>query len=215
MLVSDTLMFQRFGPDASDSHLGQFYGLALPLLMRGVLVEPVQIETAQLDRYKTLLLSYEGQKPPRPEFHDALAAWVRNGGALIIVDNDGDPFNKVREWWNSGDMHYATPRHHLFEKLGLATDAVGLHKVGRGAVVFEIHSPSRLSRKSGGADQVRTAVKQAMAQTGQMWKESSGADSPPRPVHDRRWARSCGPDDAGRAQRSLHSALRCIAIRRA
>src|SRR2546423_486920 len=50
VLVSDTLMFQRFGPDSSDSHLGHFYGLALPLLMRGLPVEPVQIETAKLDR---------------------------------------------------------------------------------------------------------------------------------------------------------------------
>jgi hypothetical protein len=54
VLVSDTLMFQRWGPDASDSHLGHFYGLALPLLMRGLPVEPMQIETTgqggQLDR---------------------------------------------------------------------------------------------------------------------------------------------------------------------
>jgi len=72
VLVSDTLMFERWGPDSSDSQLGHFYGLALPLLMRGLPVEPVQIETAELNRYKTLLLSYEGQKPPKPEFHDAL-----------------------------------------------------------------------------------------------------------------------------------------------
>ena len=57
MLVSDTLMFQRFGPDRSDPDFGHFYGLALPLLMRGLPVEPVQIETAELNRYKTLLLS--------------------------------------------------------------------------------------------------------------------------------------------------------------
>ncbi|MGB7158660.1 MAG: hypothetical protein WBD40_11375 [Tepidisphaeraceae bacterium] len=175
VLVSDTLMFQRFGPDASDSHLGHFYGLALPLLMRGLPVEPVQIETAQLDRYKTLLLSYEGQKPPGHEFHDALTAWVKAGGALIVVDDDRDPFHKVREWWNSRDMRYATPRHHLFDKLGLAHDATGQHKVGRGSVVFEGRSPSHLSRSGGadgGADRVRTIVKQAMAATGQTWKQS-------------------------------------------
>jgi hypothetical protein len=171
-LVSDTLMFQRFGPDASDSHLGQFYGLALPLLMRGLPVEPVQIESAKLERYKTLLLTYEGQKPPKPEFHDALAAWVKAGGALIVIDDDRDPFHKVREWWNTGDMHYDTPRHHLFEKLGVAPDASGKHKVGQGTVVFESRSPSRLSRSVGGAEIVRAAVKRAMAETGQVWKES-------------------------------------------
>jgi hypothetical protein len=172
VLVSDTLMFQRWGPNSSDSDLGHFYGLALPLLMSGLPVEPVQIETAELHRYKTLLLSYEGQKPPKPEFHDALAAWVKAGGALIVIDDDHDPFNTVREWWNSGDMRYVTPRHHLFDKLGLAHDATGQHKVGQGTVVFESDSPSRLSRTDGGADRVRVAVKQAMAATGQTWKES-------------------------------------------
>jgi hypothetical protein len=174
VLVSDTLMFQRFGPDRSDSHFGHFYGLALPLLMRGLPVEPVQIETAQLNRYKTLLLSYEGQKPPKPEFHESLATWVKAGGALVVIDDDRDPFNKVREWWNSGGMTYATPRHHLFEKLGISHDAAGQHKVGNGMVVFENRSPSRLSRANGGAEQVRTAVKQAMSETRQTWKESPG-----------------------------------------
>jgi hypothetical protein len=173
VLVSDTLMFQRFGPSASDSHLGNFYGLALPLLMRGLPVEPVQIETAQLDRYKTLLLSYEGQKPPKPEFHDTLAAWVRAGGALVVVDDDRDPFNTVREWWNAGEMHYATPRHHLFDKLGLVDhDATGEHRVGKGTVIFEKRSPSRLSRSHDGAQLVVDDVKQAMTTTGQTWSES-------------------------------------------
>jgi hypothetical protein len=173
VLVSDTLMFQRFGPDSSDSHLGHFYGLALPLLMRGLPVEPVQIETAELNRYKTLLLSYEGQKPPKPEFHDTLVAWVKSGGALIVIDDDRDPFHKVREWWNTGDMRYATPRHHLFDKLGLAHDATGQHKVGAGTVVFENRAPSRLSRRDGGAERVRAAVNQAMSATGQTWKQST------------------------------------------
>jgi hypothetical protein len=172
VLVSDTLMFQRWGPDASDGDLGHFYGLALPLLMRGLPVEPVQIETAELHRYKTLLLSYEGQKPPKPELHDALAAWVKAGGALVVIDDDRDPFHKVREWWNSGDARYATPRHHLFDKLGLAHDSIGQHEVGQGAVVFASDSPSRLSRTDGGADRIRTAVRQAMAATGQTWTES-------------------------------------------
>lgn len=172
VLIADTLMFQRFGPDHSDSRLGQFYGLALPLLMRGLPVEPVQIETAELDRYKTLLLTYEGQKPPKPEFHDKLAAWVKAGGALIVIDDDRDPFHKVREWWNTGELKYATPRHHLFDKLGLSHDATGEHQVGRGIVIFENRSPSKLSRAKGGADTVRDLVKRAMVATGQTWKES-------------------------------------------
>ena len=75
ILVSDTMMFQRFGADASDPELGSFYGLALPLLMRGIPVEAVQIETADLKPYKVLLLTYEGQKPPSDKMHERL----RNG----------------------------------------------------------------------------------------------------------------------------------------
>ena len=69
-------------------------------------------------------------------------------------------------------MHYATPRHHLFDKLALAHDATGVHKVGQGVVVFESRSPSRLSHSRDGADVVRTAIQQAMQATGQTWKES-------------------------------------------
>jgi hypothetical protein len=46
VLISDTLMFERADPHASDANLGSFYGLALPLLKYGIPVEPVQIESA-------------------------------------------------------------------------------------------------------------------------------------------------------------------------
>src|SRR5262249_30203662 len=105
VLISDTMMFQRADPNPSDANLGSFYGLAMPLVKRGWPVEPVQIESATapgfLDRYKLLLLTYEGQKPPKPAFHEALAKWVRGGGALVVIDDDGDPYHAVREWWNS------------------------------------------------------------------------------------------------------------------
>jgi hypothetical protein len=39
--VSDSLMFQRGEPAASDPHLSHFYGLALPLLKRGLPVTPL------------------------------------------------------------------------------------------------------------------------------------------------------------------------------
>jgi hypothetical protein len=173
VLVSDTLMFQRFGPDKSDSHFGHFYGLSLPLLMRGIPVEPVQIETAQLARYKVLLLSYEGQKPPKPEFHAALAQWVKDGGALVVVDDDKDPFHKVREWWNTDGKTFATPRHHLFEALGVPADAEGETRVGKGTVVMSRKSPTALSRARDGAETVRSLVKAAMATVKAQWQESN------------------------------------------
>ena len=172
VLVADTMMFQRFGPDASDGDLGSFYGLSLPLLMKGVPVEPVQIETAQLDRYNTLLLTYEGQKPPKAAFHDELARWVRAGGALVVIDDDKDPFNAVREWWNTGGNDFKTPRQDLFRKLGLDADAEGVHSVGQGVVVYAKQSPAALSHDRGGADRVRALVREAMDKTGTAWKTS-------------------------------------------
>jgi hypothetical protein len=172
VLVSDTMMYQRFGPAKSDEQVGSFYGLALPLLSCGVPVEPVQIETAVLAPYKVLLLTYEGQKPPKPEFHAKLVDWVQAGGALVVVDNDRDPFHAVREWWNTGDNKFATPRHHLFDALGVGRNAAGITKVGKGVVVYADTSPARLSHKSSGGERVRDLVRQATDATGIAWRES-------------------------------------------
>ncbi len=161
VLVSDTLMFQRARPEPSDPNLGNFYGLALPLLLHGVPVEPVQVESASgaaaaafLKPYKVLFLTYEGQKPPMPAFHQALAAWVRGGGSLVVADDDRDPYNQARDWWNSGGDHFATPRQHLFQLLGLDPGASGLHRVGKGAVLYARQSPSALANEPSGAAEV-------------------------------------------------------------
>lgn len=177
VLVSDTMMFQRADPTPSDANLGSFYGLAMPLVKRGVPVEPVQIESAVkpgfLARYKLLLLTYEGQKPPDPAFHEALSAWVRQGGALVVIDDDNDPYNAVREWWNTAPLAFKTPRQHLFEKLGLDKDATGLSRVGRGIVIREAKSPAALTYQADGAEQVRSAVRRAAAALKIAWKESN------------------------------------------
>lgn len=188
VLVSDTLMFQRFGPGASDGDLSSFYGLSMPLVKSGIPAEPVQMEnivTAQqsketqpghgfLDRYRVLLLTYEGQKPPTPAINDGIAQWVKSGGALVVVDNDNDPYNRVREWWNTGDNKYSTPRHHLFEKLGLAPDFVGTAKVGKGTVIRLNESPAHLAHSRDGADQVRQACRTAAQQLNLGWEEAGG-----------------------------------------
>jgi hypothetical protein len=176
ILVSDTLMFQRAGPDASDPELGQFFGLALPLIDRGVPVEAVQLEDAGmpgfLSNYRILLLSYDGQKPPRPQLHDALVQWVKAGGVLIVVDDDGDPYNKVREWWNTGEFHDATPRLDLFRRLGLPAAPNGPQHVGNGIVLYDARSPAALSRQDGGAQHVRDLCKAGASAAGIDWQES-------------------------------------------
>lgn len=177
VLVSDTMMFERADPDPSDQYLGSFYGLALPLVMRGIPVEPVQIESATapgfLGRYKLLLLTYEGQKPPTAAFHTALAQWVRNGGALLVVDNDDDPYNAVREWWNKAPDAYKTPREHLFKLLDIPADGEGLFRVGRGVVLSERVSPAALAYRADGGETLRDYAKKAAAAVHLPWSETS------------------------------------------
>ena len=176
VLVSDTLMFQRGHPMTSDEHLGHVYGLALPLLKHGIPVEPVQIENASspkfLDRYRILMLSYVGQKPPTPAFHTALADWVKQGGALVVVDDDSDPFNSVPEWWNTRPMAYKTPREHLFELLGLPADFTGSKAVGKGAVIRESANPAKLTYAKDGSARIRALAMAAAKMVGLPWKET-------------------------------------------
>ena len=149
----------------------------MPLVKAGLPIEPVQIETSAqkgfLDRYKILLLTYEGQKPPTPEFHQALAAWVRAGGALVVVDDDKDAYNSVREWWNTAPMNYATPRLHLFEQLGLPADAKFPAKVGNGFVFHDSVSPASLTYRIDGGRRVTSLVHAAADQIGLKWTVSN------------------------------------------
>ena len=179
LVVSDSMMFQRGEPNASDPHLGSFYGLALPLVKRGIPVEPVQLENATrpaaLAPYRVLLLTYEGMKPMTADVHAALAAWVKQGGALIFMGDDRDPYNEVHAWWNEpGKAAYRSPRQHLFEQLGLEKDApAGTRKVGQGTVLYDTSSPAALTYRRDGADLVRTLVRHACEAVGLEYREAS------------------------------------------
>ncbi len=200
ILVSDTLMFQRSDPNPSDTHMGSFFGLAMPLLKRGAPVHPVQLEniglTGYLKPYKVLFLTYEGMKPPKPELHTHLAKWVKAGGVLVFVDDDSDPYNSVTEWWNTGEFRYAAPRIHLFEQLGLDGDTVeGAYKVGKGALIYERTSPASLTVDARGSETTVSLAKQACTQANVPWSETNylilrrgpyviaaGLDETPKPV---------------------------------
>lgn len=181
VLVSDSLMFQRTEPTPSDPHLGNVYGLALPLLKRGMPVTPVQLENATVphcfDEFRVLLLSYHGQKPLSPDVHTPLADWVKRGGALVVVDDDSDPYARVREWWNSDRYHYATPREQLFEQLGLNGKGDWAEcksvKVGKGSVSWLLESPAKLAASAEGDTRLVASVKQAASAAGLKWRESN------------------------------------------
>ena len=181
ILVSDTLMFQRAKPLPSDPDLGNFYGLALPLIMHGLPAEPVQIESTYrgqnaasfLKYYKLLLLTYEGQKPPSPKFHDAIAAWVKAGGALVLFDDDRDPYNHAQDWWNDNGKTQTTPRELLFHSLGIDPQSAGAHHVGKGVVIFHKTSPSVLAADANGAAIVLAAIRDAAKQIHLPWSQST------------------------------------------
>lgn len=175
ILISDSLMFQRGDPTPSDPNLSHVYGLALPFLKRGIPIQPVQLENAPLpgafDAFRILLLSYHGQKPLSPDVHTALAAWVRRGGRLVVCDDDSDPYNQVREWWNTAGRTYATPRTHLFDELGLRDDETTQAR-GSGQVLWVRKNPARLAAAKDGDAEWIAAVK-SVANDGVVWREAN------------------------------------------
>lgn len=182
ILLSDSLMFQRELPSPSDGDLTHVYGLVLPLLKRGLPISPLQLEYAArpgfLDQQRVLLLSYEGQKPLSADVHDALADWVKGGGVLVFVDNDKDPYNQVREWWNDQGQTPQIPRQHLFARLGVKDndfDAAPsrLVNVGKGAVLWAQESPVAWGSTWAGSLRLVAAAKAAAERAGLEWKVTS------------------------------------------
>lgn len=181
VLVSDSLMFQREQPTPSDPDLTHFYGLALPLLKRGLPVTPVQLENAPLpgflDESRVLLLTYQGQKPLTPDLHPPLADWVRKGGVLVVVDDDQDPYNRVREWWNDRGRTTRLPRQHLFTALGVddgdfaRTGSPGVD-VGRGRVLWIRENPAAFAAGGGADSRLAKVVQEAAVRAGLEWRES-------------------------------------------
>lgn len=183
VLVSDSLMFQRGDPTPSDPHLSHVYGLALPILKRGLPVTPVQLENLNvphyLDGFRLLLLSYHGMKPLSPDIHTPLAEWVKRGGMLVCCDDDSDPYNRVRDWWNSDGRQFATPREHLFEQLGLtggkADEARSgtLVKLGSGGVLWLQENPAKLAASAAGDARLIETVKLGAKRARLNWRETN------------------------------------------
>jgi hypothetical protein len=137
-------------------------------MKHGLPVRPVQLDnirrfTGYLDDYRVLVLSYEYMKPQYPDLHNALAQWVREGGALIYVGDGSDSFHRVREWWNQGKRGYADPAEHLFEAMGLAKNpSPGTHVVGKGRVTLLPFHPALCAQDKAYAGNLREAVRTAI-----------------------------------------------------
>lgn len=148
ILMANSLMFQRFPTHEGyeDPQLSNFYGLAMPLLKRGIPVKTAHIENLQykeaLAHTEVLLMSYSNMKPLDPKAHEYLAEWVRKGGVLIYSGRDNDPFQTVMEWWNSNGNNYNAASDHLFNLMGIESGAAdGTYKYGKGTVRIIRHDP--------------------------------------------------------------------------
>ncbi len=193
VLIADSGMFQRAEPafrlaapngedptraEASDiRHFSAFYGMSLPLVKHGIPVQPVQLDNTirfanYLSDYKVLVLSYEFMKPQVPAINQAVAGWVSNGGTLVYVGADTDPFNQVSHWWNSGENIYASPAEHLFESMGLSrTTKNGEYTYGKGHIFVERKHPAYYTRSEKAAGEYLATIRRAADTAGLNYKE--------------------------------------------
>ena len=125
VLMGNSLMFQRFPihQGFEDPRFSNFYGQTLPLLKRGIPVKTVHMENLEYQKtlkdIKVLVMSYSNMKPVSPKVHEHIVNWVKDGGVLVYVGSDDDPYQNVMEWWNQDEFSYEKPSQHLFELLGL------------------------------------------------------------------------------------------------
>ncbi len=195
VFIADSGMFQRAEPafklaerhgndptraERKDiEHFSAFYGLTLPLLKHGVPTQPVQLDNVArfpnyIGDYKVLVLSYEFIKPETPAINQSLAEWIAQGGALIYVGADTDPFSTITGWWNTGKNKYDTPAQHLFDILGLDRQVgEGQYTFGKGHVFVERKHPAYYTRSSDAADRYRTVVKRAAESVGLTYQENN------------------------------------------
>ncbi|HNR31672.1 MAG TPA: hypothetical protein PKI11_12355, partial [Candidatus Hydrogenedentes bacterium] len=175
VVVSDTMMFQRALPDPSDPALASFYALALPLVKHGLPIEIVQLENTPhpdaLKDVKVLVMTYEGQKPLKPDYHEAIDRWVRAGGCLLFVDDGADPYHGVREWWNEDGAKPARAYDDLFARLGIGVTARNEpERVGEGYVRVFVERPRRLPRYPYGARKIVELVAELLERRGETLK---------------------------------------------
>lgn len=158
VLMANSLMFQRSAQPIEgydDPQLSNFYGESLPLLLRGIPVELMHLENVSFPDcwkgVKVLLMSYSNMKPMDSKAHEYIAEWVKKGGVLVYCGRDDDPFQKVTEWWNQGNMHFNAPSQHLFHLMDIPMDALeGSYSVGNGKVYVIRQDPKEfvLSRSA-------------------------------------------------------------------
>jgi len=96
----------------------------------------------------------------------------------VVCDDDRDPYNAVREWWNSDGRRYATPREHLFAQLGLTatqTDGIPTNRwpSGQGSMTWLRENPAHLATNKDGDARWTQLLRQTMDSARIDWRETS------------------------------------------
>ena len=172
VLMANSLMFQRSQEPVEgydDPQLSNFFGLAMPLLKRGVPVGITHMEnTGYSDTWKeisVLLMTYSNMKPLDPKAHKDIAQWVHDGGPLIYCGRDDDAFQHVREWWTQAGNHYQVPSAHLFSLMQMGENpADGIWQYGKGTVRVIRQNPKEFVMNAHADSELLNAVEEAYGQ---------------------------------------------------
>ena len=156
--MANSLMFQRAPQQVEgydDPQLSNFYGMAMPLVKRGIPVSITHLENVQYPAtwqdVQVLLLSYSNMKPMSPDVHRDIAKWVYDGGKLVYCGRDDDAFQRVREWWNTAGFNYASPADHLWQLMNIPQDAPeGAYAYGKGEVRILRQNPKEFAMEGNG-----------------------------------------------------------------
>ena len=154
VLLSNSIMFHQPFEGFEDPYLVNFFGLAMPLVKRGIPVDITHMENlgyeGTLRDLRVLLMTYANMKPLDPEAHQYIANWVEQGGQLIYCGRDNDPFQQVPEWWNTNGNLFSAPSQHLFALMGMDEQAVeGHYRFGKGHVYVLRRNPQEFVQTEG------------------------------------------------------------------
>ena len=154
VLLSNSIMFHQPFEGFEDTYLVNFFGLAMPLVKRGIPVSITHMENLGYEEtlrdQRVLLMTYANMKPLAPEAHQRIADWVKQGGNLIYCGRDNDPFQTVPEWWNTNGNHFSAPSQHLFALMGMDEQTVeGLYRFGEGHIYVLRHNPQEFVQNEG------------------------------------------------------------------
>lgn len=173
VLMSNSLMLQRNDipiQGYEDPQLSNFFGLALPFVKRGVPLNITQIENLRdpnaWEDTKVLMMTYSNMKPLRKEMNEQIAQWVKEGGSLIYISRDKDPFQTVREWWNTDGLHFKSPADHLFQLLNIKEQASeGIYRREKGNVLIIRKDPKEFVLQANQDSKLVKAVAQLYQKT--------------------------------------------------